>query len=86
MNMFTKFSRHAELVGRMSDVLGVDLGDKAMRGEMPPEELRSTVMRCMGCDNPGGCHDWLETHADGSAQTPGYCRNKAVLERLRVPE
>jgi hypothetical protein len=77
-----RFDKHADLVGRMAETLGVDLGEQMMRGSLPPTEMRSAVMACIGCKEAGDCVTWLEAHAEGSDVTPSYCRNKERLQAL----
>ena len=82
MSFFTKVDRHSALVGRMADALGADLAGASASGAVPETALRSAVYNCMSCDEPEACEHWLEDSAAGSAATPDYCRNKALLERL----
>ena len=81
MNMFDRFDRHARLVERMADTLGVDLAEELMRGRVMPSDLRSNVVRCMGCERTQECGVWLEAHPDGARMAPNFCRNKEQLER-----
>ena len=77
-----RFDKHADLVNRMADTLGVDLAEETLRGELPPQDLRATVLNCMGCREAGACETWLAEHPEGADATPGYCRNKERLEAL----
>lgn len=77
-----RFDKHADLVNRMAETLDVDLGEEMLRGNLPPQDLRSTVLNCMGCREAGACARWLEAHDGGSDVTPSYCRNKERLEAL----
>jgi len=85
MSWMTRLNRHATLVGRMADTIGVDLAEEMQRGNFSPESWRAAVMSCTGCDNPDGCEAWLEAHRDGAEETPGYCRNKDRLEGMAGP-
>lgn len=80
--LFKQMDQHAAQVDRMTDTLGVDLVEAVQRGIVPPETLRSTVMRCMSCGSFGACEGWLQDHADGAGEAPEYCRNKVMLDRL----
>jgi hypothetical protein len=82
MSILAKFDRHAELMERMADTVGVDLAQLSMTGRLGPDDYRAAVFRCTGCTQPGACAEWIDGHPDGSSQTPDYCRNKAQLERL----
>ncbi len=79
---FERFNRHAGLVDRMAETLGVDIAEAVQRGELPPEELRRSVFNCMGCREAESCAHWLDEHAAGAEATPGYCRNDALFRAL----
>ncbi|MCV6585087.1 MAG: DUF6455 family protein [Marinibacterium sp.] len=74
--------RHAALVDRMANTLGIDLEESAMRGDLDIEEIGDAVLRCTGCTNPDHCGQWLNENptADNAV---GYCRNTALFERLK---
>ncbi|SMX31828.1 DUF6455 family protein [Actibacterium lipolyticum] len=80
---FKKMDEHADLVGRMADALGVDLIEEMQAGRLAPQELRATVVRCVGCGGAEDCAHFLSAHPDGADHTPAYCRNKDLLETLR---
>ncbi len=82
MSLVLRLNRHSRLMSRMADALGVDLGDAVSRGDLKPDELRSAVLRCTGCINPGDCEKRLDREQVGSA-APEYCRNKMLMESLR---
>lgn len=82
MSIFDKFDRHADLVHRMADTVGVDLAEEAMRGHINEQEFRSTVLRCMSCTESDACEHWLDAHPEGADATPGYCRNKALFDSI----
>lgn len=80
----SKYDEHTELVERMAEALGVDLAEETMAGRWTPEDMQATVSRCLGCTDPDHCKGWLEGHAEGIEHTPGYCRNKDLLEEMRA--
>lgn len=82
MTLFARLDRHADLVDRMSETLGIDMAEEVMRGNIAPEELRAAVLNCVACKDPDGCDAWLDAQTGVAAATPGYCRNKARLEGL----
>lgn len=84
MSIFERFDRHAVLMDRMADTVGVDLAELMMRGRMPPSEYRDAVFRCVGCTRPGACADWVAAHPDGAGRPPGYCRNRDYFDRLAI--
>lgn len=79
---YSKYDRHADLVSRMSDVLGHDLVEQAQRGNLSSDALRSTVANCIGCTQADDCQHWLEAHASGAQTPPQYCRNGDLFAKL----
>ncbi|NVK45500.1 MAG: hypothetical protein HWE33_04275 [Rhodobacteraceae bacterium] len=86
MTKFGTFETHARLVARMAGALGVDLEERAQRGEEASEvEARNRVYRCLSCTAPDMCVKFLDAQAEldtPAIAAPRYCRNKAELERL----
>lgn len=82
MSVETRIDRHADLVVRMADALGVDLAEEVMRGTVSPEEVRAAFLTCVSCSNPDGCETWLQAQTGIAEAAPDYCRNKARLEGL----
>ncbi|UXX84374.1 DUF6455 family protein [Roseovarius pelagicus] len=76
--------RHAALVDRMSQKLGIDLEEEMMRGQMQVDALGDAVLRCTGCVNADECDHWMDVHDDGAEQPPEYCRNAEVFAALKA--
>ena len=76
------FDMHIQLVSRMSDTLGADLGAALAEGRVTGEEFRAAVFRCATCGQEDACADWLKAHAAGAGATPDYCRNADLMGRL----
>ena len=74
---------HEHLLGRMADVLGLDLSLEVDLTRLSRAKLERAVTRCTQCADPSGCELWLEEHAAGTHEAPALCRNKALLEHLR---
>ncbi len=74
--------RHARLMDKMAETLGLDLEEAAMRGTLPMDDIADVVLSCTNCSNPDHCETWLGEHADGADATPGYCRNKDLFAEL----
>lgn len=72
--------RHAALLDRMADALGIDLEEAVIAGKVPFAEIAESVLRCTQCANPGHCETWLETRREEPVGTPQYCRNKELFE------
>lgn len=74
--------RHADLMDRMAETLGIDLEEKALRGDLPFGEIAEAVLRCTGCTNAEDCAGWLKDQEATAAQTPSYCRNTELFRTL----
>jgi len=83
MSFLDRLDAHADLMHRMAETTGADLGTAVLEGRVGPMELRSLYLSCTRCDAPEACAEWLEGHADGSAAPPDFCRNRQSLDRLR---
>lgn len=82
-----RLRRHAALVDRMANALGLNLEEAVMRGDLSGDALPDMVLRCTGCANPEGCESMLTQHEarpGGSAALtpPYYCRNAGVFDDL----
>lgn len=74
---------HEYLLGRMADVLGLDLDLEVDLTRLSRAQYERAVARCQDCADPDGCELWLEEHAAGSEEAPQLCMNKKLLEHLR---
>jgi len=81
--VFEKISRHADLVDKMAESAGVDLGEAVATGALPPSELRSTVRTCTHCRDVAACEAFLAEGGGLARRVPDYCLNKELFERLR---
>lgn len=82
-------NRHAALMNRMAQVLGVDLTGAMETRHLSGEDWRAAVIRCTSCSDPAGCQHWLADHdaQDGAARpsaAPDYCNNRLMMARLRT--
>ena len=77
-----RFDRHANLVARMGDALGVDLEARLQEGRVLPEEVDLMVCDCMGCPKPGACDAALAAGVPKASGAPEYCRNGEAFARL----
>lgn len=75
--------RHADLVDRMADRVGLDLEQTVMEGRMRPDDISDAVLACTGCANPTACGHWLDEPAADTNTTPDYCRNAGLFARLK---
>jgi len=81
--VFEKISRHADLVDKMAESAGVDLGAAVATGALPPPELRAAVRTCTHCQNVGECEAFLAVSGGLPRRVPDYCLNTELFERLR---
>ncbi|MGD9918157.1 MAG: DUF6455 family protein [Paenirhodobacter sp.] len=85
-------NRHAALMNRMAQVLGVDLTEAMAKRHLSGDEWREAVIRCTSCCDPESCQHWLADHDapeahDGEATAevaPEYCNNRLMMARLRA--
>lgn len=76
--------RHAELVDRMADTLGLDLEEAIMKGQMQVDTLGEAVLRCSGCTQADGCNHWMDEQTATADQPPEYCRNSDLFAVLKA--
>ncbi len=76
--------RHADLVDRMANTMGVDLEEKMMAGQLRPGQLGDAVLACTGCANPEACGHWLAAQDGVTEQGPDYCRNTDLFSLLKA--
>lgn len=74
---------HEYLLGRMADVLGLDLDLEVDLTRLSQSQLVRAVTRCTECPDPEGCEIWLDEHRAGADEAPRLCMNKSLLEHLR---
>lgn len=84
MNDNSNLKRHAALVDRMATVLGIDLEEKMMEGQMQVDALGDAVLLCTSCANPDGCEQWLDMQTTNVESTPGICRNADMFAQLKA--
>lgn len=75
--------RHATLVDRMSQTVGVDLEEMILRGQLEVDGLGDAVLRCTGCTAPGTCEKWLNAQKAQVEAAPGFCRNGDLFDLLK---
>ena len=79
----TVLKRHAGLVDRMAQAVGVDLEEAALEGRVTVSEIDDAVLSCTGCTKPYACESWLAERTGPQEGPPSYCRNMDLLARLR---
>lgn len=80
------YERHSGMLQCMAETIGVDLGKAMLRHDMQNFPYRDMVFRCSRCTGVDACQAWLSDYKGPVSETPEYCRNKAILERLRTAE
>lgn len=78
-------NRHAALLNRMAETVGVDLTRAIHSGHLHGDAWRDAVLRCCSCDVPDRCISRLAS-LDGAevAYAPVYCHNAEMLDRLQA--
>jgi len=81
-------NRHAAMMNRMAQVLGIDLTAEMAQGRMSGSGWKDALIRCTGCAAPEQCTLWLSAHdPEGetpATETPHYCENRLMMKRLRA--
>lgn len=78
-------NRHAALVNRMAETLGIDMTEAMRESRLSSQEWRDTVMRCTNCADPEHCMTWLaERQETGAEAPPDYCENRPLMAELRT--
>lgn len=78
--MFTKISKHSDLMGRMAERAGVDIGAEVLDGSFEASKYRAAVIRCTHCTSVDECETML---AQGDHEgVPEFCLNKQVIRQL----
>lgn len=78
-------NRHAALMNRMANTMGVDLTQAIATGALSGEGWRDAVERCARCAEPDHCMMFLAEHDSRSLEAaPDYCANAAQMEKLRI--
>lgn len=84
MSTSITLKRHAELVDRMANALGVDLEEKVMEGKIDFDGISDAVLSCTGCAGPEDCVHWLALNNEGADAPPGMCRNSDLFAALKA--
>ena len=79
-----KLRRHADLVDRMANALGLDLELMTMEGKLRIDTIGDAVMRCTGCSDPTACNHWLTVQDSPVDTTPDMCRNADLFDLLKA--
>ena len=80
MFSMTRMDEQAELMGRMAERAGADLGAALIAGAIDGQSLRSAYFRCYACGATEACRSHLGTEA---TTPPDFCRNADLLQAIR---
>jgi hypothetical protein len=81
MSFFNKLDKHSDLMGGMAEKVGVDWSELLVERPDLANQYRTAVLSCTHCRDVGECQGWQATH-EKAEETPDYCRNKDLLEKL----
>lgn len=77
--------KHARLVHRMADAVGIDLHEQMMRGLITGRGIDEAVLSCTNCTDPEACEHWLKAQEGRvSEAAPEGCRNEKLFAALRA--
>ena len=77
-------ARHEHLLGRMAEVFGINLDLELDLTRLPRADLPGALTRRTQCPDPSGCAPRRDEHRADADTTPHLCRNKKMLEYLRM--
>lgn len=79
LNIFSRLTNRADLMDDMMDKLGVS---EEMH-QMPDHAgvLRRAANRCLSCEKPDSCQQWLNTEISPS-EPPYFCKNHDLFQRV----
>ena len=78
-------AHHADLMKRMAETVGAELGDAVANHRLSASGHCTAVIRCTTCDASEECPHGMDSHAHPEGP-PAYCRNRGLLERLSHAE
>ncbi len=82
MRRRNQLRRHADLLDRMAEAVGLDLQEESIRGCLPFGELADAVIKCADCTRVSECEAWLGKEHEPGSLAPGYCLNRAIFDKL----
>ena len=74
LDIFSRLTKQADLMDAMMTKLGV--ADEIWKLPDHAGVLRRAANRCLTCDRPNACQQWL------SHEAPSFCRNHDLFARV----
>lgn len=84
--MLKKLAKHADLMGEMTQKVGIEMGDELISGRLSATEIRDAVYACTHCKNVSDCKVFLGDTNAVVEQAPEYCLNKQMISKLKRRE
>ncbi len=81
MSIFDKIDRHAGIMNKMAETVGVNWSEEIVKDPTLAYRYREAVMSCTHCKHDNECQGWMAEHSHAK-ETPDYCRNHALLQGL----
>ena len=81
--MLKKLNKHADLMSKMTEKVGLELGDELLSGKLSAIEIRDAVVTCTHCKNVSDCQKFLDDANANVEHAPEYCLNKQMISKLR---
>lgn len=78
-DFFTRLTSRADLMDRMMRKLG--LAEEMKQLPDHAGVYRRAANRCLSCDQPDACEEWLNANTD-PASAPPFCRNSELFDRV----
>ncbi|WP_366141056.1 DUF6455 family protein [uncultured Ruegeria sp.] len=84
MPVITNSVRHTDQLPAMAKALDVSLDQAANEGKIHNFQRHNAAFRYSECSKKPACETWLAKNSARATNAPNYCRNKALLEALRI--
>ena len=79
LDIFSRLTKLADLMDAMMTKLGV--ADEIWKLPDHAGVLRRAANRCLTCDRPDACQEWL-SHEAKPDEAPSFCRNHDLFARV----
>lgn len=80
--MFAKLAEHSDLMTRMAERAGADIGQALLDGRVAATEYRDRIVRCSNCEKVAACRRLLQATWIEPPEIPDYCANREFIHAV----